>query len=206
MAPRSAQQLAVCLKPRERRPQLSRARRGGGQSGAGATMRGAGATARRRMSLLSAAVAALVGADPLVESLAARPNALTTAGAKLEIVMRTGEEQAEYLFGWRGISADWVAADQRDLPRFDVRVVCSERCPPDLLRTEVAEDTVMWKTGRYTRGYIEVSCDEQQRCVVRQNGLSRPWDDVRYVLLRPSLGGCFARLDGDRSIWPRLGS
>lgn len=158
------------------------------------------------MSLLAAAVAAPLGAGPLVESLAARPNALTTVGAKLVIIMRTGEQQARYLLGWRGISADWVNADRRDLPRFDVRVVCSQRCPSDLLQTEVAEDTVIWKTGPHTRGYTEVSCGQQQRCTVEQNGLSRPWDDVRYVLLRPSLGGCFAQLAGDRPTWPGFGS
>jgi len=113
--------------------------------------------------------------------------------------MRSGERQAEYLFGWRGISADWVNADRRDLPRFDVRVVCSERCPSDLLQTEVAEDTVVWKSGPHTKGYVEVGCGEH--CVVRQNGQSRSWDDVRYMQLRPSLGGCFARLDADG--WPR---
>jgi hypothetical protein len=147
-----------------------------------------------------AALAALtLGTAPPGESLAARADAGTDLGTKLDILMRSGERRAEYLFGWRGISADWVNADQHDLPRFDVRVVCSERCPSGLLQTEVAEDTVVWKSGPHTKGYVEVSCGEH--CVVRQNGQSRSWDDVRYVQLRPSLGGCFARLDANR--WPR---
>jgi hypothetical protein len=120
-------------------------------------------------------------------------------GTKLDIVMRSGEQRAEHLFGWRGISADWVNVNGRDLPRFDVRVVCSEKCPSDLPQTELAQDTVVWKTGPRTRGDVEVSCSEHERCVVQQNGQSRPWDDVRYVQLRPSLGGCFARLDSDRA-------
>lgn len=66
--------------------------------------------------------------------------------------MRSGERRAEYLFGWRGISADWVNADRHDLSRFDVRVVCSEQCPSDLMQTEVAEDTVVWKIGPRTKG------------------------------------------------------
>jgi len=48
-------------------------------------------------------IAALtLGAAPLGESLGARTN----LGTKLDILMRSGERQAEYLFGWRGISAD----------------------------------------------------------------------------------------------------
>jgi len=152
-----------------------------------------------------AALAALtLCAAPPGESLAARADARTNQGPKLDILMRSGERRAEYLFGWRGISADWVNADRRDLPRFDVRVVCSERCPLDLLQTEVAEDTVVWKNGSHTKGYVEVSCGEY--CVVRQNGQSRAWNDVRYVQLRPSLGGCFARLGADRWPWSPVGS
>jgi hypothetical protein len=152
---------------------------------------------RRRIFVFVAAFAALTfGADWLVQSLAAQADARTTVDTQLDIIMRSGEQRAEHLSRWRGISADWVNVDPRDLPRFDVRVVCSERCPSDLLQTEVGQDTVVWKTGPRTRGYVEVSCDEHERCVVRQNGQSRSWDDVRYVQLRPSLGGCFARWDG----------
>jgi hypothetical protein len=153
------------------------------------------------MSASLLAVAALAfGADSLLQSLAARADARTTLGTKLDIIMRSGEQRAERPLAWRGISADWVNVDRRDLPRFDVRVICSESCPSDVLPTEVAQDTVVWKTGPNTKGYVEVSCEE--RCVVRQNAQSRPWDDVRYVQLRPSLGGCFARSDADKARRP----
>jgi hypothetical protein len=144
-------------------------------------------------------IAVSVAADSLLQSLAARADTSDAVGTKLDIVMRSGEQRAERLFGWRGISADWVTVDGRDLPRFDVRVVCSDRCPSDLPQTELAQDTVVWKIGPRTRGYVEVSCGEHERCVVQQNGQSRPWDDVRYVQLRPSLGGCFARSDADQT-------
>jgi len=160
-----------------------------------------------RIPAFVAALAALTfAADPRGQSIAARADTRTSLGTKLDIRLRSGERRAEYLVGWRGISADWVNADRHDLPRFDVRIVCPERCPSDLLQTEVAEDTVVWKTGPNTKGYVEVSCGEHQHCVVRQSGHSRPWDDVRYVQLRPSLGGCFARLDGNRSPGSRFGS
>jgi hypothetical protein len=159
---------------------------------------------RRRIFASAVALAALAfGADSLFQSLTVRADARTTVGTKLDIIMRSGEQRAEHPFGWTGISADWVNVDRRDLPRFDVRVVCSERCPSDLLPTEVAQDTVVWKSGPNTKGYVEVSCEE--RCVVRQNGQSRPWDDVRYVQLRPSLCGCFARADADKGRRPRFG-
>jgi hypothetical protein len=165
---------------------------------------------RQNLLRIPAFAAALVtlafGADPLGQSFAARADTQTSPGTKLDILMRSGERRAEYLFGWRGISADWVNADPRDLPRFDVRVVCSQRCPSDLLQTEVGEDTVVWKTGPHTKGYVEVICGDHEHCVVRQNGQSRSWDDVRYVQLKPSLGGCFARLDGNRSPRSRFGS
>ena len=165
-----------------------------------------GARAKTGQRVLVAALVALTfAADPVVGSLA-RADARTTVGTKLDILMRSGERRAEHLFEWRGISADWVNADRRDLPRFDVRVVCSERCPSDLVQTEVAEDTVVWKSGPHTKGYVEVSCDKRERCIVRQNGQSRPWDHVRYVQLRPSLGGCFAQFDSNRSTPSRFGS
>jgi hypothetical protein len=152
----------------------------------------------RRISVFVAAFATLTfGADWPVQSLAAQADARITVGTQLDIIMRSGEQRAEHLFRWKGISADWVNVDRGDLPRFDVRVVCSERCQSDLPQTEVGQDIVVWKTGPHTRGYVEVSCDEHERCVVRQNGQSRLWDEVRYVQLRPSLGGCFARWDGD---------
>jgi hypothetical protein len=180
--------------------------RGYFQSSNGMTQ-GACAKTGQRIFISVAALAALTfAADPLVGSLAARAEARITVGPTLDILMRSGERRAEHLFGWRGISADWVNADRRDLPRFDVRVVCSERCPSDLLQTEVAEDTVVWKSGPHTKGYVEVSCDEHERCIVRQNGQSRPWDHVRYVQLRPSLGGCFAQLDSNGSTPSRFGS
>jgi hypothetical protein len=171
--------------------------RGDLQSSSGRTG-AARARTRRRISASLLALAALAfGADLLLRSLAARADARTTVGTKLDIIMRSGEQRAEHPIGWSGISADWVNVDRHDLPRFDVRVVCSERCPSDLPQTEVAQDTVVWKTGPNTKGYVEVSCEE--RCVVRQNGQSRPWGDVRYVQLRPSLGGCFARSDADKA-------
>ena len=177
--------------------------RGNLQSCGGGT-RAARARTRRRLSASAVALAALAFcADSRVWSVAARADARTTLGTTLDIIMRSGEQRAEHPFGWRGISADWVNVDRRDLPRFDVRVVCSERCPSDLMQTEVAQDTVVWRTGPNTKGYVEVSCEE--RCVVRQNGQSRPWDDVRYVQLRPSLGGCFARSDDDKARRPRPG-
>jgi hypothetical protein len=177
--------------------------RGDFQSLSGMT-RGACAKTLLRIPAFVTALAALTfGADPLVGS---RADARTNLGTKLDILIRSGERRAEYLFGWRGISAHWVNADRRDLSRFDVRVVCPERCPSDLLQTEVAEDTVVWKSGPHTRGYVEVSCGEHEHRVVRQNGQSRPWDDVRYVQLRPSLGGCFARLVGRRSPRSPIGS
>jgi len=137
------------------------------------------------------------GTALLLQSLAARADAKSTVGTKLDIIMRSGEQYSEHPFGWRGISADWVNVDRRDLPRYDVRVVCSQRCPSDVLPTEVGQDTVVWKTGPNTKGYVEVSCEE--RCVVRQNGQRRPWDEVRYVQLRPSLGGCFAQSEADKA-------
>jgi hypothetical protein len=168
---------------------------------------GARAGTRRRIVVFGAALTALTfGADCLVQSLAARADARTAVGTQLDIIMRSGEQRAEHLFRWRGISADWVNVDRRDLPRFDVRVVCSERCPSDLLQTEVGQDTVVWKTGPHTRGYVEVSCDEHERCVVRQNDQTRSWDEVRYVQLRPSLGGCFAGWGGDGATRLRSGS
>jgi hypothetical protein len=157
----------------------------------------------RRISASLLALAALAFGANSLQSFAARADARTAVGTKLDIIMRSGEQRAEHPFGWKGISADWVNVDRRDLPRFDVRVVCSERCPSDLLQTEVGQDTVVWKTGPNTKGYVEVSCEE--RCVVRQNGQSRPWDDVRYVQLRPSLGGCFARSDDDKARPLRVG-
>jgi hypothetical protein len=165
--------------------------------------RAARAGTRRRMSASVVALTALaLGAALLLQSLAARAAAKTTVGTKLDIIMRSGEQHSEHPFRWRGISADWVNGDRRDLPRFDVRVVCSERCPSDVLPTEVGQDTVVWKTGPNTKGYVEVSCEE--RCVVRQSGQSRPWDDVRYVQLRPSLGGCFAQSAADKARQRRL--
>jgi hypothetical protein len=177
--------------------------RGDRQSSRGRTGAGRAGTRRRISASLLALAALAFGADSLLRSLAARADAGTSVGTKLDIVMRSGEQRAEHPFGWRGISADWVNVDRRDLPRFDVRVVCSESCPSDLLQTEVAQDTVVWKTGPNTKGYVEVSCEGH--CVVRQNGQSRPWDDVRYVQLRPSLGGCFARSDADKARRLRLG-
>jgi hypothetical protein len=169
------------------------------QSSSGKTRR-ACAARERRISLSLPAFAVLTfAAGSLALSLAARADASNIVGTKLDIVMRSGEQRAEHLLAWRGISADWVNVDGRDLPRFDVRVVCSEKCPSDLPQTELAQDTVVWKTGSWTKGYVVVSCGEHDRCVVQQNGQSRPWDDVRYVQLRPSLGGCFARSDGDRA-------
>ena len=159
------------------------------------TTRGAGAG--RRISTFVAALAVLgFCTDSAIAPLSARANPRTALGTKLDIIMRSGERRTEHPFGWRGISADWINADQREIPRFDVRAVCPETCPSDLVQTEVAEDTVAWKTGPRTRGYVEVSCSEYERCVVRQNGQSRPWDEVRYLQLKPSLGGCFARLIG----------
>jgi hypothetical protein len=177
--------------------------RGDLQSSSGRTGAARAGTRRRISAWLLALAALAFGADSVLRSLAARADARTTVGTNLDIIMRSGEQRAEHPIGWSGISADWVNVDRRDLPRFDVRVVCSERCPSDLLQTEVAQDTVVWKTGPNTKGYVEVSCEE--RCVVRQNGQSRPWDDVRYVQLRPSLGGCFARSDADKGRRVRFG-
>jgi hypothetical protein len=176
--------------------------RGYFQSSSGMTREACAKTLRRFPAFVAALAALTFGADPLVGS---RTDA-QTLGTRLDILMRSGERRGEYLFGWRGISADWVNADRRDLPRFDVRVVCSERCPSDLPQTEVAEDIAVWKNGPRTRGYIEVSCGEDEHCIVRQNAQSRPWDDVRYVQLRPSLGGCFARLGGNKLPRSRFGS
>jgi hypothetical protein len=177
--------------------------RGDLRSSSGRTGAARAGTRRRIFASVAALAVLAFGAGSLLQSLAVRADARTTVGTKLDIIMRSGEQRAEHPSGWRGISADWVNVDRRDLPRFDVRVVCSERCPSDVLPTEVAQDTVVWKTGPSTKGYVEVSCEE--RCVVRQNGQSRPWDDVRYVQLRPSLGGCFARADADNVRRPRFG-
>jgi len=145
---------------------------------------------------VSASVAGLAfGVAALLAALAARADAQAGAGMTLDIIMRSGERGIEHASGWRGISADWVNIDSRKLNRFDVRIVCAERCPADLPPTEVAEDTVVWRTGPSTKGAVEVACGESGECVVRQNGRSRPWGDVRYVQLRASLGGCFAKLD-----------
>ena len=60
------------------------------------------------------------------------------------------------------------------LPRDGLRFFCRARCPTEISRQRTGQDTIYWRDGRQTLGYVNV-----HREVVEQNG--RPAGRIAYV-------------------------